>query len=399
MINSEILVPQERYDSLVFIGIGSGEKIEFIKVYAEDKNKAIDLLNLFFYEQGIHPMDFLVVDQGFEDVSHKEIISTKTEEELSAYLSRMGLKLISNGVLYLQGKDSIYQLTAISKELYAKIKKQKGAKNGDAKKELKEIAPYFDLKSIPKEEVPEEYIKLFASLNLMQDVLIINEAEIDVEKVLKESIRGQVLIPRQIEIEEELLIRIFDREYHSEVASAVDQILVKTPMVYWDYYVDSISDFKFKKIEERIFSAPIFLKATKGFLILSDPPRELVKKLKRIKKRGYVKFRFRNKYHKIPVNFTLIVETTENPHHLNLNFPITLKLPKLDENTWSKLIKEEFGFDLNIADIRRIPRENRTMTAFKNLKILHRKLKEMYPEKDELELLRETIDIMIGEVK
>ncbi|RLF81734.1 hypothetical protein DRN38_01815 [Thermococci archaeon] len=393
----DILTPKERYDSLVFIGIKENDVIDFIKVYAEDKTKALALLNSFFYEKGIHPMDFIVVDEGVEDVSEKEIISTKTEEELSAYLSRLGLKLISNGILYTKYKDSIYQITAISRELYETLKKQK--KPERMEEELKEVEPYIDLEKIPAGEIPKEYIKQFNLLNLMQDMLVINEAEIDLETILKEAIQGQVLIPRNIEVEESLLIQIFDKEYHREISSAVDKVLVKTPIIYWDYYVDSMDDFEFKKIEERVFSAPIFLKAMKGFLVLYEPPKQLVKRLRRIKKRGYVDFNFRDRRYKIPVNFTIIVETGGDGREWNMTFPITMRLPKLDEHIWLNLIREEFGVKLSIADARRIPKDQRTMSSFKNLKILYRKLKEHNKEKGDVELLKEAIDIMVGTVR
>ena len=200
-------------------------------------------------------------------------------------------------------------------------------------------------------------------------------------------------------MEEALLIQVFDREYHREISSAVDKVLVKTPVIYWDYYVDSMEDFEFRKIEERVFSAPIFLKAMKGFLVLYEPPEQLVKRLRRIKKRGYVDFNFRERRYRIPVDFTIIVETNADEGEWRVSFPIRVRLPKFDEHTLLNLVKEEFGVKLSIADARKIPRDQRTMSSFKNLKVLYRKLKERNEEKDDLELLKEAIDIMIGAIR
>lgn len=398
MRNTELLTPKERVDSLILIGVRDKDQIEFVKVYALGKDSATELLSEFFNDQGLLPTDFVVVDHGFEDVSEKGIISTKTEEDLSAYLARMGLKLFSNGVFYVGDLKTVYQITAISRELYDELKSKKRQKvERTEEREEKEIEPYIDLSSIPPGEVPQKYVVNLGKLNLKEDTLIINEANIDLEKVLSAIIKGQVLIPRQISIEEEILVRIFDPELHREVQSKVDQVLVRTPVMFWDYYLDPPGEFEFRKQEEFVYNAPIFLKATRGFLVLLDPPVDLVKRLQRLKKRGYVKFCVRNKQYKIPVDFILVVETTNWKRYSSLNFPVTIHLPRLDEEVWIKLLQDEFGEDIPLSEVRRLPAEYRTMVSFKNIKKLHQKLKERYPNRDELQILKEVIDIMIGE--
>ncbi|WP_048148445.1 hypothetical protein [Palaeococcus ferrophilus] len=399
MRNTELLAPKERVDSLILIGVREKEQIEFVKVYALGKDSATELLSEFFNDQGLLPTDFVVVDHGFEDVSEKGIISTKTEEELSAYLARMGLKLFSNGVFYVGDLEKVYQITAISKELYESLKRKKREEVEERPREVeeKEIEPYIDLNAIPPGEVPKKYVSALGKLNLKEDTLIINEAGIDLEKVLASIIKGQVLIPRQISIEDEIIVRIFDPELHREVQSKVDRVLVKTPVIFWDYYLDTMEEFEFKKQEEFVYTAPIFLKATRGFLVLLEPPVELVKKLQRLKKRGYVKFYLKHKQHKIPVDFIMVVETTNWGRYSTLNFPVTINLPRLDEDTWVKLLQGEFDEKLPLSEVRRLPAEYRTMVAFKNIKKLHQKLKERHPDRDELQILKEVIDIMIGE--
>ncbi|RLF78552.1 hypothetical protein DRN32_06545, partial [Thermococci archaeon] len=121
-METDLLTPKERYNGVVFIGVRRNGMVEFIKVYAESEELAKDILERFLYEKGIHPGDFVVVDKGYENVEGKEIISTRTENELSSFLARLGLRLLSNGVLYLQGKKEIYQITSISEDLLKEIR-------------------------------------------------------------------------------------------------------------------------------------------------------------------------------------------------------------------------------------------------------------------------------------
>ncbi|MBO8174775.1 MAG: hypothetical protein H0Z18_05910 [Thermococcus sp.] len=388
----ELSVPKERYDSLIFIGMHRDGTIEFIKVYGEDKEKTLEILNRFFSEKNLHPADFVLVDEGFEDVKDKKIISTRTEEELSAYLARLGLKLLSNGVLYLEGKDKIYQITAVSKEL---LKKIKGQKESQEEIEVAEIEPYVDVKSI-KDEVPEEFISSLMLLELREDAIIINEAEIDLDKVLRKCIEGNVKIPRYLEIHENI-IQIFDDEIHEKITSQVEWVLVKTPVICWDYYVDSMEEFEFRKVEERVYSAPLFLKAHHGYLMLSEPPVELVKKLKKIKRRGYVKFPIGVRYYKIPVDFTLLIETKDADKYKGLEFPVRIKFLSFDEEMLKKLFLKDFGIEIPLSVLRQLPKEYRTMRALKDLKRLVEKLKLRNPEKETSELLKAALVIMIGE--
>ncbi|AHF79571.1 hypothetical protein [Thermococcus paralvinellae] len=388
----ELLIPKERYDSLIFIGMYRDGTIEFIKVYGEDREKTLDILNLFLNEKNLHPADFVLVDEGFEDVRDKRIISTRTEEELSAYLARLGLKLLSNGILYLEGKDKIYQITAVSKELLKKIKRQK---DNQEKPEATEIEPHIDVKSIT-DEVPEEFIDSIMLLELREDAIIINEAEVDLANILKKCIKGRVKIPRYLEVHDNI-IQIFDEEIHEKITSQVEWVLVKTPVICWDYYVDSTEEFEFKKVEDKVYSAPLFLKAYHGYLILSEPPVELVKKLKRIKHRGYVKFPIGVKQYKIPVNFTLIVETKEADKYKGLEFPVRIKFPIFDEEMLKKFFLKEFGIECSTSILKQLSGEYRTMKALKNLKRLVEKLKLRNPERETSELLKTALVIMIGE--
>ncbi|NJE07176.1 hypothetical protein E3E31_01220 [Thermococcus sp. M39] len=388
----ELSVPKERYDSLIFIGMHRDGTIEFIKVYGEDKEKTLEILNRFFSEKNLHPADFVLVDEGFEDVGDKKIISTRTEEELSAYLARLGLKLLSNGVLYLEGKDKIYQITAVSKELLKRIKEQK---DNQEDPEAAEIEPYVDLKSVT-DEVPKEFLSSLMLLELREDAIIINEAEVDLDKILRKCIKGRVKIPRYLKIHENI-IQIFDEEIHEKLASQVEWVLVKTPVICWDYYVDSMEEFEFRKVEDRVYSAPLFLKAYRGYLVLSEPPVELVRKLKKIKSRGYAKFPIGVRYYKIPVDFTLIIETKDADKYKGLEFPVRIKFPIFDEEMLKKLFLKEFGIESPLSVLRQLPKEYRTMRALKDLKRLVEKLKLRNPEKGASELLKAALVIMIGE--
>ncbi|WP_457753310.1 hypothetical protein [Thermococcus sp.] len=388
----ELSAPRERYDSVIFVGMTRDGTIEFIKVYGEDKEKALEVLNRFFGEKNIYPADFILVDEGFEDVRDKKIISTRTEDELSAYLARLGLKLLSNGVLYLEGKDRIYQITTVSKELLEKIK---GQKEDQREFEVAETEPYVDVESIT-DDVPEEFLSSLMLLELREDAIIINEAGLELDKILKKCIKGKVKIPRYLEIYENI-IQVFDEEIHEKLASHAEWVLVKTPVICWDYYVDSTEEFEFRKVEDRVYSAPLFLKAYRGYLMLSDPPIELVRKLKKIKRRGYVKFPIGVRYYKIPVDFTLIVETKDASKYEGLEFPVRIKFLSFDEEMLKKIFLKEFGVEIPLSVLRQLPKEYRTMKALKDLKRLVEKLKLRNPEKETSELLKAALVIMIGE--
>ncbi|EEB73799.1 hypothetical protein [Thermococcus sp. AM4] len=117
----EVLLPRERRDAVVFIGVDAADNVEFVKVYAVSEEKAREALEKFFNARGLFPADYRLVSSGPEDVRGKGAITTRTETSLSSALARLGLKLLSNGVLHLEGAETVYQLTLVSEELYERI--------------------------------------------------------------------------------------------------------------------------------------------------------------------------------------------------------------------------------------------------------------------------------------
>ena len=117
----EVLLPRERRDAVVFIGVDAVDNVEFVKVYAISEEKAREALEKFFNARGLFPADYRLVSSGPEDVRGKGAITTRTETSLSSALARLGLKLLSNGVLHLEGAETVYQLTLVSEELYERI--------------------------------------------------------------------------------------------------------------------------------------------------------------------------------------------------------------------------------------------------------------------------------------
>ncbi|WP_335755158.1 hypothetical protein [Thermococcus barossii] len=128
----DILIPKERRDAVVLIGVDRGENVEFIKVYAVSEEKAKQTLEEFFSARGLFPGDYRLVSRGSEEVGERKAITTKSEASLSASLARLGLRLLSNGVLYLEGVERIYQFTLVSESLYRRITTEK---EGDVKEE------------------------------------------------------------------------------------------------------------------------------------------------------------------------------------------------------------------------------------------------------------------------
>ncbi|WP_456421767.1 hypothetical protein [Thermococcus sp.] len=114
----DILTPREREDAVVFIGIDKAGNVEFIKVYAVDEQRAKETLEEFFNAKGLFPADYRLVSRGVENVSGKGAITTRSELKLSESLARLGLKLLSNGVLHLGDRNEIYQITLVSESLY-----------------------------------------------------------------------------------------------------------------------------------------------------------------------------------------------------------------------------------------------------------------------------------------
>ncbi|WP_297470725.1 hypothetical protein [Thermococcus sp.] len=117
----DILTPGERRDAVVFIGVDRAGNVEFVKVYAIDEKTAKETLEEFFNAKGLFPADYRLVSRGVEDVSGKKAITTRSEEELSSSLARLGLRLLSNGVLTLEGTKEVYQITLVSDVLYRRV--------------------------------------------------------------------------------------------------------------------------------------------------------------------------------------------------------------------------------------------------------------------------------------
>lgn len=117
----DILLPKERRDAVVFIGVDSVENVEFVKIYAISEEVAKRTLEEFFNARGLFPADYRLVSSGIESVEGKSAITTRTEASLSSALARLGLKLLSNGVLHLEGVKTVYQLTLVSESLYERI--------------------------------------------------------------------------------------------------------------------------------------------------------------------------------------------------------------------------------------------------------------------------------------
>jgi len=124
----DILVPKERTDAVVFIGVDRQDNVEFIKVYAVSEEAALEALEAFMNARGLHPADYRLVERGFEETAGKRAITTRTEEKLSALASRLGLKLLSNGVLHTGDAEELYHLTLLSGELYERLSAERSRK-------------------------------------------------------------------------------------------------------------------------------------------------------------------------------------------------------------------------------------------------------------------------------
>ncbi|NJE42739.1 hypothetical protein [Thermococcus sp. GR6] len=128
MSMEDVLVPRERHDAVVLIGVDRWENVEFIKVYAVSEEIAKKTLEEFFNARGLFPGDYRLVSRGHEEVGERKAITTKTEGSLSAALARLGLKLLSNGVLYLENIERLYQFTLVSETLYERIASETATK-------------------------------------------------------------------------------------------------------------------------------------------------------------------------------------------------------------------------------------------------------------------------------
>ncbi|GAB6136180.1 hypothetical protein [Thermococcus prieurii] len=124
----DILTPAERRDAVVFIGVDRAGNVEFVKVYAVSEEKAKETLEEFFNAKGLFPTDYRLVSRGLENVSGKKAITTRSEEELSSSLARLGLKLLSNGILTLEDIEEVYQITLVSEVLYERVTSERREK-------------------------------------------------------------------------------------------------------------------------------------------------------------------------------------------------------------------------------------------------------------------------------
>ncbi len=113
----DILTPMERRDAVVFIGVDRAGNVEFVKVYALSEGKARETLEEFLNAKGLLITDYEVVSRGWEELGGKKAITTRSEEELSSSLARLGLRLLSNGVLVIENADRVYQITLASERL------------------------------------------------------------------------------------------------------------------------------------------------------------------------------------------------------------------------------------------------------------------------------------------
>lgn len=136
----DILIPKERHDAVVLIGVDERDSVEFVRVYAVSEERAKQVLEEFFNARGLFPTEYRLVSKGSEPVGNRKAITTRSEPSLSSALSRLGLKLLSNGVLYLEGVETLYQITLVSEELYSMITRDK-ARSQPSAEDRKGIEP------------------------------------------------------------------------------------------------------------------------------------------------------------------------------------------------------------------------------------------------------------------
>ena len=168
----DILVPKERTDAVVFIGVDKLDNVEFIKVYAVSEEAALEALEAFMNARGLHPADYRLVSRGFEETAGRRAITTRTEEKLSALASRLGLKLLSNGILHTGDVGELYQLTLLSEELYERL--NAGRSLGSREKRKRGLA-----------------VSVQKALELGLPVLVVNFRGINLEPLIPE---GAVLL-------------------------------------------------------------------------------------------------------------------------------------------------------------------------------------------------------------
>ncbi len=180
----DVLAPRERHDAVVFIGVDRRENVEFIRVYALDKVLAAKTLQEFFEARGILPSDFVVVERGFEGVKGKGAITTRSEGELSAKLSRLGLKLLSNGVLFTSGVKEVYSMTLVSQRLLGEFSGKSGSNSRETTK--------LKLLDLGESALVENLRGIDLRPYLPENALLLREPEVERAAALMES--GKLLI-------------------------------------------------------------------------------------------------------------------------------------------------------------------------------------------------------------
>ncbi|NJF25292.1 hypothetical protein [Thermococcus sp. Bubb.Bath] len=222
MVMEDILVPMEREDAVVLIGVDPVGNVEFVRVYAVSEELAKKTLERFFNARGLFPADYLLVSSGTEDVGDREAITTRTESSLSSALSRLGLKLLSNGVLHLGDAKTVYQITMVSESLYNRIVgENEGALSGAVKDE---------------EPSPEEMLSLGVS------VLVENLAGVDI---------SQYIPP------EAILLREPPVEKVAELLDAGSVVIVETKNADKYYFLDFPAVIRIPPLSVEEFAAEL----------------------------------------------------------------------------------------------------------------------------------------------
>ncbi len=190
MVMEDILIPMEREDAVVLIGVDPVGNVEFVRVYAVSEELAKKTLERFFNARGLFPADYLVVSSGPEEVGDRKAITTRTESSLSSALSRLGLKLLSNGVLHLGDARTVYQITMVSESLYNRIA---GENAGSPPDYVEDEEPSFEeILSLGVSALVENLAGVDVSQYLPPEAVLLREPS--VEKVAELLDAGSVVI-------------------------------------------------------------------------------------------------------------------------------------------------------------------------------------------------------------
>ncbi|WP_054840248.1 hypothetical protein [Thermococcus sp. JCM 11816] len=187
-----ILLPKERRDAVVLIGVDERDSVEFVRIYAVSEERAKQVLEEFFNAKGLFPTDYRLVSRGgTEPVGDRKAITTRSETALSSALARLGLRLLSNGILYLDGVETLYQITLVSESLYSSI----------AGKEVEKPPQKEETGSLPE---PEEVLSLGGV-----DTLVENLSGRDISEFLPEN----ALLLREPPVEKVAELLAEERDY------------------------------------------------------------------------------------------------------------------------------------------------------------------------------------------